>query len=160
MLQGPSSLAPTVVLMIASAQFSLGQRCKNMQCDNVLIRADLDSRKMSDPVRLTGPPETKPEPVSPTYKPECSPFVDVNGLDGYRDLGFLEAQGCFRLPTESVLDEFIRLYFLHVHPMLPLLHEGEFWDAYESGNERSPLLLQAMMFASCTVSLPPLNVTS
>lgn len=52
------------------------------------------------------------------------------------------------LPTQ---DEFVKEYFLHVHPILPLLHEGDFWEAYDQGFGISPLLLHAMMFVGSTV---------
>ncbi|ORY69028.1 uncharacterized protein BCR38DRAFT_472437 [Pseudomassariella vexata] len=49
---------------------------------------------------------------------------------GHGDIRYLESQGCLRVPTKSILDEFLRNYFLHVHPMLPLLNERDFWDMY------------------------------
>ncbi|KAF4975212.1 hypothetical protein FZEAL_7969 [Fusarium zealandicum] len=76
------------------------------------------------------------------------------------DLSHLQAQGCLQLPSKTILDEFIRHYFLYVHPMLPLLNEADFWKSYEAtlpdaglecgGSPVSLFLLQAMMFASCT----------
>lgn len=72
------------------------------------------------------------------------------------DICRLELQGCLRLPTKPIVDEFLRRYFLHVHPMLPLLNEGDFWDMYcgEAGGENkhfSLLLFQSILFASCSV---------
>lgn len=79
-----------------------------------------------------------------------------------RDFNHLNSQGCLRVPAKPILDEFVRHYFLYVHPMLPLLNEADFWRAYNpaqtetrsssSGSPVSLLLLQSMMFASCTVS--------
>lgn len=74
-----------------------------------------------------------------------------------QDLAFLEAKGALHVPERPLLDEFMRQYFLHVHPMLPLIDEGDFWDTYQQTDATKliPLLLfQAMVFASCTVSFP------
>lgn len=60
------------------------------------------------------------------------------------------------MPTRNLLDEFLQQYFLHVHPLLPILNEGGFWDLYchspNSGmpDERMSLLVfQSILFASC-----------
>ncbi|KAJ4316096.1 hypothetical protein N0V84_008025 [Fusarium piperis] len=78
-----------------------------------------------------------------------------------RDFNHLNSQGCLRVPAKPILDEFVRHYFLYVHPMLPLLNEADFWQAYNpaqtetysnsAGSPVSLLLLQAIMFASCTL---------
>jgi hypothetical protein len=80
------------------------------------------------------------------------------------DLNFLESQACLRVPTREILDEFVQQYFRHVHPFLPILHEGDFWRLYcpptvdGLGVIVSPqpvtislLLLQAMLVTSCNV---------
>lgn len=81
------------------------------------------------------------------------------------DLPYLETQGCLRVPNNLIMDEFLRQYFLCIHPMLPFLNEGDFWDIYlekgsahtsEGEKQVSLLLLQAMMFASCNVIMDPL----
>jgi hypothetical protein len=81
------------------------------------------------------------------------------------DFNHLNTQGCLRVPSKPILDEFIRHYFLYIHPLLPLLNEADFWNAYDPipsntanpGTPVSMLLLQSMMFASCTVSRRGLN---
>lgn len=95
------------------------------------------------------------------------PFLTINNLAGLssEDLAFLEIKGALHVPVKSMLDEFVRQYFLHVHPFLPLLDEGEFWSSYRqderaSSAKRIPLMVfQAMIFASCSVS-PPFPPTS
>ncbi|KAF4954827.1 hypothetical protein FSARC_12003 [Fusarium sarcochroum] len=85
------------------------------------------------------------------------PFLDldISGLEP-DDVNFLEAQSCFSVPTREALDDFVREYFLHVHPGLPLLDEALFWDMYSNDKQsrcRSTLSLfvfQAMLFASCS----------
>ncbi|RSL82131.1 hypothetical protein CEP52_017038, partial [Fusarium oligoseptatum] len=74
-----------------------------------------------------------------------------------QDFQFLELQGCLHVLRPQILDQFVRQYFLHMHPMLPLLDEGAFWDAYtqragcrEPRQKISLLLFQAMMFACCS----------
>jgi hypothetical protein len=76
-----------------------------------------------------------------------------------QDVNFLESQDCFRIPTRPALDEFVREYFLHVHPNLPMINEATFWEMYTHQgyypSERPRLSLfvfQAMLFASCSVS--------
>ncbi|KAM0428504.1 hypothetical protein ACHAPT_006864 [Fusarium lateritium] len=87
------------------------------------------------------------------------PFLKALSIRDH-DFSHLESQGCLRVPAKPILDEFVRHYFLYVHPMLPLLNEADFWEAYSpqaetcSGSGGSPvslLLLQAIMFASCTL---------
>ncbi|KAF5004561.1 hypothetical protein FDECE_8951 [Fusarium decemcellulare] len=86
------------------------------------------------------------------------PFLSMGNLPNIppQDVNFLELQGCLRVPTRTLLDEFLQQYFLHVHPLLPLLNEGDFWDLYchtsHAGipTERMSLLVfQAILFASC-----------
>ncbi|KAF4988179.1 hypothetical protein FDECE_15155 [Fusarium decemcellulare] len=72
-----------------------------------------------------------------------------------QDVNFLEVEGCLRVPIRPLLDDFVKQYFRHVHPVLPLLNEGDFWELYQGtaaaeSNRVSLLLLQAMLFASCT----------
>ncbi|KAH6651705.1 hypothetical protein BKA67DRAFT_679981 [Truncatella angustata] len=85
------------------------------------------------------------------------PFLSMNNLPNImpQDVNYLESQGCFRVPTREILDEFVQQYFLHVHPVLPMLNEGDFWDMYGdsghggSGERMSLLVLQTMLFSSC-----------
>ncbi|KAI0126393.1 fungal-specific transcription factor [Xylariales sp. AK1849] len=85
------------------------------------------------------------------------PFLNVTNLHNImpQDVNYLESQGCLRVPTREILDEFVQQYFLHVHPMLPMINEGDFWDMYGhfgyggSGDKMSLLVFQSMLFASC-----------
>ncbi|CAK7215769.1 hypothetical protein SBRCBS47491_002596 [Sporothrix bragantina] len=90
------------------------------------------------------------------------PFLAISNLSGIlpQDVNYLELQGCLRVPTRSILDEFVQQYFLHVHPLLPLFNEGDFWELYcqqpggggggPSGEGRMSLLVfQALLFATC-----------
>ena len=78
------------------------------------------------------------------------------------DVRYLESKGCLHLPSRPYLDLFIRHYFLHVHPCMPVLDEGQFWDMYsnmcdnrEGTDKISLLLFQAMLFAATAVSILP-----
>lgn len=70
------------------------------------------------------------------------------------DVKYLESKGCFRVPSDSYLDDFMQVYFLHVHPCMPILNEGEFWNLYGQkdnilgASKVSLLVLQAMLFAA------------
>lgn len=89
-------------------------------------------------------------------------FLAINNIASIpaQDYQFLELQGCLHVPVLPVLDIFIHHYFLHMHPVLPILDEGAFWDRYDQRpNGREPdskislLLFQTMLFACCNVSL-------
>ena len=73
------------------------------------------------------------------------------------DISFLESQGCFRVPNKPLLDEFVEEYFLHIHPCLPLIDEGAFWEIYQNPDNRpgfprlSLFVFHAMLFSSCAV---------
>ena len=71
------------------------------------------------------------------------------------DMAFLQSNGCFDLLSAAMMGEFIRLYFLYIHPIVPLLDEAQFWSAYlqEDSDDKLPLLtVQAMLFAASSVS--------
>ncbi|KAK7706419.1 hypothetical protein SLS63_013982 [Diaporthe eres] len=72
------------------------------------------------------------------------------------DVNYLESQGCLHIPTQPSLDVLVQHYFLHVHVVLPLLNEGDFWEMYYQSNKpggsrekMSLLVFQAMLYASC-----------
>ncbi|KAI0200854.1 hypothetical protein F4808DRAFT_141790 [Astrocystis sublimbata] len=85
------------------------------------------------------------------------PFLAVNNMHNVlpQDVNFLESQGCLRVPTREILDEFMQQYFLHVHPLMPFLNEGDFWNLYcyqdnvFTGERMSLLVFQAMLFSCC-----------
>jgi hypothetical protein len=88
--------------------------------------------------------------------------LDNVGSIPIQDYQFLELQGCLHIPVRSILDIFVEQYFLHMHPMLPILDEGMFWDIYsqnpharERSRKISLLVFQAMLFACCNVSPDP-----
>jgi len=90
------------------------------------------------------------------------PFLEMDNLTELppETVNFMETKHCFRIPTPEILDEFMQQYFLHVHPNVPMLDEGDFWQIYRQrgpgrppqGRRISLLLLQAMLFASSSVS--------
>jgi hypothetical protein len=70
----------------------------------------------------------------------------------------LERQLCFQVPSGALLDEFVRQYFLYVHPCLPMLNEGVFWSMYSKRPHTGPealscslVVFQAILFASSRV---------
>lgn len=81
------------------------------------------------------------------------------------DVTFLELKGCLHIPEKSNLDELIRQYFLHIHPLLPVIDEAEFWMMYRGGHEwpqsntMSLFVLQAMLSASCVVGSSSLSLS-
>ena len=117
-----------------------------------------------------GPPPPFPAPQAPSGPPiksTCHPTYsflrnpDLRGILA-QDLSFLVSQGCFMVPQRAALDEFMRQYFRHVHPMLPLLDEADVWRSYKNqgrgcGDEEklSILVLQGILFTSCGVCFSP-----
>lgn len=70
-------------------------------------------------------------------------------------ISLLERQGCLKVPSGSALQEFLRHYFLYVHPCLPILNEAKFWSIYSGqaidGTPKTGIslaLFQAMLFAA------------
>lgn len=61
------------------------------------------------------------------------------------------------MPEKRLLTEFIRQYFLQIHPSMPVLDEAEVWDIYEQRDGEtdagriSLFVFQAVLFASCPV---------
>ncbi|KAF4338263.1 cutinase transcription factor 1 beta [Fusarium beomiforme] len=106
-------------------------------------------------------PSTVPEPttaqnVAPMVGSPCHPdyaFLQVPDTTDLlpQDVAFLVSQGCFVVPQRAALDDFLRQYFLHVHPMLPILNEKDFWLSYNSLDNdveyQMPILvLQGILF--------------
>ncbi|KAL6817269.1 hypothetical protein J3E69DRAFT_345034 [Trichoderma sp. SZMC 28015] len=74
-------------------------------------------------------------------------FVDPGYLNqlSHTDVKYLTEKGCLSLPSDTLLEEFFHQYFSHIHPIIPLLSEAEFWAA----EARIPLLLiRAILFIS------------
>jgi hypothetical protein len=73
------------------------------------------------------------------------------------DVRFLDSKGCFRVPARPYLDEFLRKYFLYIHPCYPVVDEAEFWSLYnqeglwDGQSKISLMLFQAMLFAASAV---------
>ncbi|KAH7006599.1 hypothetical protein EDB82DRAFT_493867 [Fusarium venenatum] len=96
-------------------------------------------------------------------------FVKLNNIDSLsaQDLGYLQAQRCFHLPVKLLLDELIRLYLFHVHPMLPILDEQSFWASYfevkdgsDGCNNQIPLLLLWSALVASSGFLSPTSAIS
>ncbi|KAH8425138.1 fungal specific transcription factor domain-containing protein [Aspergillus melleus] len=85
------------------------------------------------------------------------PFLQFRGQDSLDkdDLAYLAAKGCLSVPDKTLIDDFLRGYFLHIHPYVPVLDEAEVWDLYglldEDDDSRtiSLFVFQAILFASC-----------
>ncbi|KAJ2905581.1 Cutinase transcription factor 1 beta [Zalerion maritima] len=78
-----------------------------------------------------------------------------------QDFQFLQDQGSLSLPGRPILNDFVWQYFLHVHPMLPIFDEAEFWDLYSNNaasnkprDRISLLVFQAMLFSCCNFVSP------
>ncbi|KAI5459342.1 fungal-specific transcription factor domain-containing protein [Mariannaea sp. PMI_226] len=100
------------------------------------------------------PPQLLSDPTNPDYSILEAPKIQSLSAE---DLDYLCRQGCFVVPHRSILDEFVQQYFLHIHPMLPMLNEADFWALYlphqseDTPSEKiSLIVLQGMLFAACS----------
>ncbi|EXJ74878.1 uncharacterized protein A1O5_01574 [Cladophialophora psammophila CBS 110553] len=73
------------------------------------------------------------------------------------DFDYLDHIGCFQLPQRNCLDELVRAYFLYLHPHLPLVDEGKFWETYLNRqsvvhltSRVSLLVFEAMLLVACS----------
>jgi len=132
------------------------------------------------PTNLSDPPEVSDAATQAaqmfegSYQPNpkdhvtatCYPFVDTDFMSRIpvEDLNYLDHLGCLQLPQPNDLDEIVRAYFLYIHPHLPLIDEGKFWDTYlnrQVGSgvrnpSRIPLFVfQAILLTACSVSSGP-----
>ncbi|KAF7562021.1 hypothetical protein G7046_g2139 [Stylonectria norvegica] len=72
------------------------------------------------------------------------------------DVDTLASKGCFDLPNQWALDQLFRHYFLHVHPLLPLVDEVQFAELHSSSStvdllmsgRLSLLLLYGILYTS------------
>ncbi|KAK1249369.1 hypothetical protein MKX07_002885 [Trichoderma sp. CBMAI-0711] len=87
---------------------------------------------------------------APEFNSHFVPYSSYNFIDAgflnqlsHTDVSYLAEKGCLTLPPEKVLEEFFHQYFAHIHPIIPLLSEAEFWAV----DARIPLLLvRAILF--------------
>lgn len=98
-----------------------------------------------------------PEPTLKNHiSVESFPFLEIKSLSILSPEArvFLGARGCLQIPEQFLIEEFMRQYFLHIQPCTPVIDESEFWSLYRQGpqdrsaSKLSPLLFQAMLFAS------------
>ncbi|KAF7190762.1 Cutinase transcription factor 1 beta [Pseudocercospora fuligena] len=83
--------------------------------------------------------------------PSASTAFQIPGLS-LSEAEYLGREGCLDLPPMPAFLEMARVYFLMVHPNLPIIAEDEFWSLWNGehftlGNY-SFLLVKAMVFAS------------
>ncbi|OAL23906.1 hypothetical protein AYO22_06082 [Fonsecaea multimorphosa] len=87
------------------------------------------------------------------------PFLDTDFVSRIptEDFEYLDHIGCFQLPQQNCLDELVQAYFLYLHPHLPMIDEGNFWETYlssQSGSHHtarvSLFVFQAMMLGACS----------
>lgn len=114
------------------------------------------------PAQSSALPDVGPQSTADTHVIySYYPFLKADfSLMSEQDVRFLDSQGCFKIPGRQAVDQFIRVYFLHVHSGLPLLDESAFWKMYStSGNlpRSTPCLslfvFQAILFVSCSVRI-------
>ncbi|KAL4885414.1 hypothetical protein BJY04DRAFT_214214 [Aspergillus karnatakaensis] len=90
----------------------------------------------------TTPPHSAKSPQAQTISSVSYTFYTFLSLPGLseipqEDVQYLILKGCFCVPTGEVLDEFVRKYFLYVHPCLPIIDEAEFWGIYYQNHDQN-----------------------
>jgi hypothetical protein len=116
----------------------------------------LNGTLLSEICGIFGAEQTQNMPI--VYSRHALVKPDDYSQNPQQDIEFLKAQGSFQIPVAPALDEFMRQYFSHVHPHLPLIDESAFWDDF-AGKRRchaldfpiSNFTFQAMLFACCSV---------
>ncbi|ENI00588.1 hypothetical protein COCC4DRAFT_205615 [Bipolaris maydis ATCC 48331] len=90
---------------------------------------------------------------------QCIEVFDLTRVEPFAAL-LLEEYGCFYVPAKPILYEFIRQYFLHIHPVLPVMDEVKFLDMFHTNTvirpcqEQVPLFLfHAILFLASSVGL-------
>jgi hypothetical protein len=102
-----------------------------------------------------------------------TPFKEIGFLvvEDYHKLSlrqrdFLNSEGVFQVPDQTIMESLLDQYFLHVEPYLPLIGENDFWhpDTRKSGEgSRVPsdsislFVFNSMMVACSAVSPSPRN---
>ncbi|KKK21761.1 hypothetical protein ARAM_001698 [Aspergillus rambellii] len=74
------------------------------------------------------------------------------------DRNYLQIKGVFTLPSKAVCDSFLRAYFYHVHPVMPVIDVNLLLNMHHSGRlqEYNLLLLWSIFFVA--VNFVPANV--
>ncbi|KAL4885413.1 hypothetical protein BJY04DRAFT_230958 [Aspergillus karnatakaensis] len=96
------------------------------------------------------------------------PFLELQNIQQLdpEDVAYMRSKGCFSVPDQSVLDEFINQFFLHIQPETPVLDEAKFWRLYTQASDGrahtegklSLFVFQAMLFRAVSyVSLESMN---
>lgn len=138
-----------------TASFSLKKPSKSSQNDTkVKPAAGCAASEDDATLPAMAPPNTQGDMLYSYYD-----FIETESISHLapEDFKFLEYKGCFHLPARPLLDELVREYFLHVHPVFPIIDERSFWEAYNPLGPRNsqfkiPLFVfRAMLFVSCSV---------
>lgn len=71
------------------------------------------------------------------------------------DMKYLEAKGCFSLPSHETRDHLVYCYFQYVHPLFPIIDVGDFMERYyDQEGPRAKLVLLWSMFSVATTVGP------
>ncbi|KKK18225.1 hypothetical protein ARAM_002973, partial [Aspergillus rambellii] len=107
---------------------------------------------------VPGLPDLTPQPTFNTLLPSFIQKLPPNLPD--EDLQFLATKGAFSLPDETLRNELLKTFALHVHPDLPVLDLSILLEAIANNNGESRislLLFHAVMFSS-TASIDPKHI--
>lgn len=73
------------------------------------------------------------------------------------ELEILKLRGCFLLPSRELCLDLIESYFIHVHPLMPVINRTEFMAKVNDPDDNpSLMLMQSVLLSGCRVSSNPL----
>ncbi|KAL4933840.1 fungal specific transcription factor domain-containing protein [Aspergillus undulatus] len=73
--------------------------------------------------------------------------ADVSWLPP-QEVAYLNSQQALTLPKKEIIHTLLRYYFLHFHPLFPVVKESEFRESTIYGKPFSLLVFRAMLFAA------------
>ncbi|KAH7243941.1 fungal-specific transcription factor domain-containing protein [Fusarium solani] len=127
--------------------------------DEITSDAETSPHALNPPTPTSFEPSFCVEPGADSVLYLDYHFLSIGNLANMpsEEINFLDIQGCLLVPRRQTMDSIVQQYFLHVHPLLPLLDERSFWDVYSrrwaaadaSDPKISLLVFQALLFAAC-----------
>ncbi|KAF4990306.1 hypothetical protein FDECE_14449 [Fusarium decemcellulare] len=101
-----------------------------------------------------------PDPAQSGNRPAIHRGTGIHSCDWeqfYRAMGvseprlqYLRAIECFRLPTPSRCAELLEIFFLYVHPMMPVIDRRDFLSRYYGGDEPPSLIILHAVFLAAS----------
>lgn len=122
---------------------------------SALLRKDLKHKIVTNSCSFR-----TPDPTNTARRPALMRGSGIHSCDwehSYRSLGlpeprlqYLNAIGCFKLPSPSRCAELLEIFFSYVHPMVPVIDRKDFLARYYGGDEPPSLVILHAVFLSAS----------